>query len=119
VDEPTEAARRLRRALGRALRDARLGAGLRNQDLLAERLDTTQQTISRYENGDLDSLDDVVAVEDALNLGRGALLIDAGYVPSDVDVLDLIRRDTSISDDRREVIIEVYQRSREKAQGRD
>lgn len=88
---------------------------MRNQDVLAERLETTQQTISRYELGDLTTLDDVVAIEDALGLGRGALLIDAGYVPRDVDVLDLIRRDTSITHDRRELILEIYERGRERA----
>lgn len=88
---------------------------MRNQDLLAERLGTTQQTISRYELGDLATLDDVVAIEDALELGRGALLIDAGYVPEDVDVLELIRRDTSLTEDRRELILDAYERGRERA----
>lgn len=115
MDEPEEHARRLRVALGQALRRARLRAGMRNQDLLAERLETSQQTISRYENGDLTALDDVVALEDALGLGRGALLIDAGYAPKAVDVIDLIRRDTSITDYRREVILDLYERGRERA----
>lgn len=115
MDEPTEHARRLRAALGQALRDARTRAGLRNQDLLAELLGTTQQTVSRYENGDLTTLDDVVAIEDALGLGRGALLVAAGYVPEDIDVLDLIRRDLSITENRRELIIEVYETGRARA----
>lgn len=115
MDEPTEPARRLRVALGAALRKARTRAGLSNQDLLAERMGTTQQTVSRYETGDLSDLDVVIAIEDALHLGRGALLSEAGYVPLDVDVIDMIRRDISITDDRRELIIEIYENGRRRA----
>lgn len=115
MDETGESARRLRIALGQALRNARLRAGLRKQEHLADRLGTTQQTVSRWELGELVSLDDLVAVEDMLDLGRGALLVDAGYAPRDVDVLELIRSDTSITADRRDLILDIYEKGRERA----
>lgn len=105
----------LRAQIGLAIKDARRRAGLPNQKALGDLVGIAQTTVSRWERGAPDgvlTLDDVIALEDALDLPRGVLLTEAGYVPPSTDPMVLIQRDPTISDDRREYLLELYELSR-------
>jgi ribosome-binding protein aMBF1 (putative translation factor) len=66
--------------LGQAIRRARLGAGL-TQEQLGYRLDTPQSVVSTWESGTLClRIETVHGIEVALGLAPGALLIAGGYV---------------------------------------
>lgn len=74
-----------------------------------------QTTVSDYETAKTQvPLYAVVDIEDALDLPRGSLLVAAGYVPLD-DVIERIRRDPTIDPEAAKTIVDLYERSRERA----
>lgn len=97
----------LRLHLGRAIRDARKLAKL-TQDDLAALLQTTQATLSRWELGDVLTLDQVCAIEDALRLTRGHLLVAAGYVPLGTSTEDVVRLDPGLDALDKEALLLLY-----------
>lgn len=91
----------LRAKIGATIKAARQNAGLPNQGALGELVDAAQTTVSRWERGasdDVLTLDDVLAVEDALQLDRGQLLAAAGYVPDVTTTEQAILIDPAITD---------------------
>jgi transcriptional regulator with XRE-family HTH domain len=107
-DDRTDELRSLGDALGAAISGARRRAGTRQVDL-GPRIGVTQATVSRWEQGELPSLDQVVAIEDALGLARGELLVAAGYAPATAPLAEAIRADTTLADDiDREAMLELY-----------
>lgn len=82
---------------------------------LASATRTNQTTISQYERAvTRPSLDTVVALEEALGLRRGSLLVAAGYVEvgAPVTVEDAIREDPGIDDIAREYLLALLARAR-------
>src|SRR5438067_721174 len=74
------------RALGEAIRSARLYAGVWTQQELADLLGVGQTTVSRWERGaEALRLSSVVAVENALGVPRGSILRGAGYIGEDAE----------------------------------
>jgi len=108
-DDRTQQMRDLARALGIGIRAARKRAGARTQADLGDRVGVTQGTVSRWELGELPDLDQLVAIENALGLARGELLVAAGYAPATTPVAEAIRADTTLADDiDREAMLELY-----------
>ena len=96
MTEGTEGAARLRR-LGRAIRSKREAAELTQADL-GERIgfvtgeSVPQTTVSRWENGAVNlDVEQVRAIEIALQLMPGALLVEAGYVELETVAADAHR----------------------------
>lgn len=75
-----------------------------------------QGMVSRWSRGEVTpELETIAAIEDVLSLPRGKLLTESGYVANDTDVLNIteaIRRDPTISDDRREAVLYLYEQGR-------
>lgn len=70
-----------------------------SQTELAKSIGLKQNTISDWENGiSLPTLDQVRALEDALDLPVGGLLLNAGYVETD-GIEAAIRADEALGDD--------------------
>lgn len=116
MGKPTDAAtRQINEAVGTAIAKARKAAGW-SQSQLGAAVGREQATVSDWENGTSSvPIPMVVAIAEVLGLGPGALFIAAGLVPEAEDVLDRVRRDMSITEDRRELIIEIYEKGRERA----
>ncbi len=75
-------------AIGDALRRARTANGVA-QDALAPQVGVTQGAVSGWEQGRSEpSLDQIGALEKALGLRRGQLLIEAGYVDANVSSVE-------------------------------
>lgn len=93
----TEEAQELARRLGVCIKTAR---GERTQAWLAEAIGAgDQSTVSDYEVGrSRVNLDQVVAIEDALGLHRGQLLVASGYVPEVQNAEDAIKLDPNLTD---------------------
>lgn len=109
------AVRQTNEAMGAAIAKARKALGW-SQSQLGVAVDREQATVSDWEKGETSvPLPVVVKIQDALGLGTGALFIAAGLVPETEDALDLIRRDPTITDDRRDLIIEIYENGRRRA----
>lgn len=77
----------------------RIRRGKMSQTELAKSIGLKQNTISDWENGiSLPTLDQVRALEDALDLPVGGLLLNAGYVETD-GIEAAIRADEALGDD--------------------
>lgn len=69
-------------AVGAAIRRYRVARGW-NQTELGERIDLDQTGVGELERGDRPlTLERLLTIEDALDLDRGALLLEAGLIPS-------------------------------------
>jgi transcriptional regulator with XRE-family HTH domain len=90
-----------------AIADAIDASGL-SQTALARSYGTTQQQISLWVNGREPRLDEIAALEVALDLHRGALLRAAGYVDDVTGVEDAIRSASRLKKDRRDVLLDLY-----------
>lgn len=102
---------------GAAIRGSRKAAGLTQTELkdrLRERDPKTtidQSVISRWENespGRAPDLDDLAALEDALDLPRGGLLVRSGFVAEVVSVELAVMTDQRLDDQGRQLLINAY-----------
>jgi len=110
-----DAARRLNERVGGAIAKARKARDI-SQTQLGEAIGEAQATVSDYELGKTTvPIPVVVKIQHALDLGDGALFVASDLVPEAKDILDLIRRDPTITDDRRDLIIEIYESGRMRA----
>lgn len=102
-------AERLYQRLGAEIEKAFTTRGW-SQRQLGDAIGEAQTTVSDYKQAKVRvPLDVVVAIEDALGLTRGELLIDAGYV--DVDALATtlaIERDLALDDGFRQLLLDLY-----------
>lgn len=110
---------RLYKRVGAAIAAARGRRGL-SQGQLASAVGSKQTNISDYERGITPvPLHTLVAIVEALGDPPGRFYDEAGLVPLSSDPIDGIRADGSISDDRRELIIEIYETGRARAAQQD
>lgn len=91
-----------------AIKNAREVAGL-TQRRLAEMLNVTQPTVHAWEVDREPSLDQIAAIEAALELRRGQLLRDAGYVDGDdpPSPEQVIRSDETLTPEDRRALLDV------------
>lgn len=102
---------KLKRQVGGAIRQARIGAGL-SQKALAEMAGVEQAQMSRYERAEyLAALDTITAIDRACKQPLGHVLRLAGLVEDKADVLSLLRTDTNIPPRVRDAIIDIYESS--------
>jgi HTH-type transcriptional regulator, cell division transcriptional repressor len=108
IDKRRKATQAALMGLGPAIRDARSAAGL-SQLALADRAELLDQpAISHWENGTrIPSLEELSALEGALELSRGALLLAAGFVET-VGVEMAIAGDPNLDSLHRELLVETY-----------
>jgi len=90
-----------------ALRRALAASGLR-QRAFAARLGVTQQTVSNWLRDQEPKLDDLARIEEELELPRGYLLRDAGYVAEAVRPEDAIANDGRVSPGVRRWLVSAY-----------
>lgn len=94
-------------AFGSAVADA---LGARTQTWLAGELGIDGGHMSRIVAGKVGvALDMVVKIEDALGVGRGALLRAAGYVDDDSTVLGAITADRALTPEQKRTLRNVYE----------
>lgn len=90
-----------------------------SQKEAAERLGLAQGHWSRWESHREPDLDTIEAIERALELPHGLLILRAGYVTGSDRPEDIIERDPRLSDYERRVVLDFYRaalrRSRETA----
>lgn len=89
-------------AIDEALRVAR-----RSQASLAEALHVTQQQVSKWVNGAEPRLADIGRIEHELGLARGNLLRRAGAVDDDLDLLDVVQADRTLSVEQKRTLLNV------------
>lgn len=105
-----------REAFATALRLAREGAGLRQGDLAEAIGETDQQKVSKWERAEVAPSPEVAdRIEQALNLGPGALTLKLGYLPPraagelvEHDATSALLADPYLDDDGRAVMLNTY-----------
>jgi transcriptional regulator with XRE-family HTH domain len=100
--------------LHQAIRSAYKGRA--RQEDLAEWLGVGQPTVSRWARGEVvPSVHEIAALEDALGLRRGWILIASGFVDPASDVEGAIDLDPVLSDDSRHLLKTLYRAATEQA----
>lgn len=98
--------------LGWAIRRARDAAGL-TDDALGALIHKDQTTLSKWQLGrSVPSLNDIRAIEDALELERGALLWDAGYV-SELGELYAVIQQADVQERTRSSLLQILKLDRD------
>lgn len=97
------------RRLGAAIRRHREAAGW-SQDTLAEAAHLLQGQISNWERAtrSVPGIDDLAAIEDAMGLIPGTLLVEAGYARLPSSAREMLRMDPALSPERREIVLDLY-----------
>jgi transcriptional regulator with XRE-family HTH domain len=80
-----------------------------SQDALADMSGVPQHQISRFERGKLSpTLEEVAALERALDLEKGALLIAAQAIDRALTFEDAVHQDPILSQDAKEFVLDWY-----------
>lgn len=94
--------------LGTALRKFRRRVGT-SQDALADESGVPQHQISRIERGLLSpTLEEVAALERALGIGKGALLIASGAIEIALTFEDAVEQDPTLSEEAKWFMLDAY-----------
>ncbi len=92
--------------IGAAIRRRR---GTMSQSVLAAQVGVNQSTVSQWELGTMAlPIGSLLALERALGLEPGDLLVTAGLVADTPSVPTAIRADVSLSDDDQAVLVRLY-----------
>lgn len=118
MGRPTEDdVRQINEAMGAAITRARKGREW-TQEKLGAAVGRAQATINDWEKGkSAIALPDIRAVADALDCGTDSLFESAGLISSGDDLVDRIRRDATIEDTRKDVLVELVEASRARLAG--
>ena len=94
--------------VSQAIKAAREGAGLSQWDL-ARLLDTGQTTIARWETTRVPSVDDIAAIEEALELPGGFILRQAGYVDEPAPTVEeAVAHDGTLTRTAKDLVLGAY-----------
>ncbi|HEY7009072.1 MAG TPA: helix-turn-helix transcriptional regulator [Jatrophihabitantaceae bacterium] len=98
----------MQRAIGAAVRDARDGAGLRQEDL-GDLIGLSQDAIARLEKGERRvSLVTLGRIESALGRPFGSFTREVGLVELPASIRDQLEVDPELDDEARAVVKTVY-----------